>query len=99
MPTYRHRPKKLKHHTFFSDKMMLIVGIIGPFMTIPQAMDIWIGHKVDGVSLLSWSAYTVLAVIWLAYGLTHKEKPIIVANFLYILVNSIIVSGVILLKT
>lgn len=98
MPTYRHRPKKIKPHTFFNDKTMLIVGIIGPFMTIPQVYDIWVGHKVDGVSLISWSAYTVIACIWLSYGLVHKEKPIILTNFLYIIVNTIIVSGVVFLK-
>ena len=33
-------------------------------MTIPQVMTIWFNQQAAGVSLLSWSAYLVSAILW-----------------------------------
>jgi uncharacterized protein with PQ loop repeat len=46
------------------------------FMTIPQVMTIWIGRQAAGVSLLSWSAYLVSAVLWLWFGIRKRDKNI-----------------------
>jgi uncharacterized protein with PQ loop repeat len=45
-------------------------------MTIPQVLAIWVGHQAAGVSILSWSAYLVSAVLWLWYGLRRHDRNI-----------------------
>jgi len=53
-------------------------SVIGPFSAIPQVVEIWLGKNATGVSVTSWLLYIVLAIIWLFYGIVHKEKPIII---------------------
>lgn len=94
-----HRPhiNKKQKRTAVED-FTYVVAFIGPIMTIPQVTKIWLDGKVDGVSPLTWGTYTLLAVFWILYGVAHKEKPIILTNILYFLVNTSIVLGVLLLQ-
>lgn len=45
-------------------------------MTIPQVLTIWVGHQASGVSVISWSAYLLSAVLWFWYGLRKRDKNI-----------------------
>ena len=59
--------------------MRRVLGSLSIFtmlMTIPQVLAIWIGHQAAGVSLLSWSAYLLSAVIWFWYGIQKRDKNI-----------------------
>lgn len=67
-------PNKWKR---FIDNIIYFVGMVGPIMTIPQVWNIWIEQNASGVSPISWSAYLIVSMFWLTYGITHKEKPII----------------------
>ena len=82
---------KLKN---FIDKIIYPVGIIGPLMTIPQFLKIWIDQDATGVSIISWSAYLIIAIFWLLYGTVHKEWPIILSNVLWILMDAAVVLGI-----
>ena len=75
------------------DKLVYLAGILGPIMTIPQAYNVWILKDVSGVSLVSWSSYLLFASIWLVYGIIHKEKPIIISYFAWIIIEATIVLG------
>jgi len=77
----------------FLDKIIYAVGVAGPLITIPQIYKIWVDHNASGVSVVSWSGYTVFAVIWLLYGIAHKEKPIIVTYIAVIIANIFVTVG------
>ena len=89
-----HMSHKDKNHLI--DELIYVVAFIGPLMTIPQVITIWLERKVEGISIITWSSYVVLAIFWISYGLIHKEKPIILANFLFLFVNTTIVIGVLI---
>ena len=38
-------------------------------MSIPQILAIWVQHQAAGVSVVSWSAYLLSALLWFWYGL------------------------------
>jgi uncharacterized protein with PQ loop repeat len=80
----------------FMDKMIFVVGALGPIMTIPQIVKIWMEKSAAGVSLISWGAYLFFAFFWLAYGIMHKEKPIIFTYILWIIFEALIVLGIIM---
>ncbi|MBU2612745.1 MAG: hypothetical protein KKB62_03425 [Nanoarchaeota archaeon] len=80
----------------FLDNLVLIVSALGPLMTIPQLLKIFIFHDAEGVSFVSWTAYTIFSFVWLAYGFAHKVKPIIVSNILWIVFSFSTVVGIIL---
>ena len=86
-------PDKFKR---FLDKFIYVVGVAAPIFTLPQIYSIWIGKNAAGVSLVTWSAYAFSGVIWFVYGIVHKEKPLIVTYFLWIILNSMVIAGVLI---
>ncbi|MFA5259362.1 MAG: SemiSWEET family transporter [Candidatus Pacearchaeota archaeon] len=83
-------PDKLKRSV---DEIVYVIAFLGPIMTIPQVMKIWLGQNAEGISLISWISFTIFSFFWLFYGIIHKEKPIITANALTLMLNIIIVFG------
>ena len=98
-----HRRKRIyqKHEKYPSknkwkrlmDRLILVVGILGPVMTIPQLMKIYIERNAAGISVITYSSYFILDFFWLAYGIIHKEKPIILTFAAWILLNILIIAG------
>ncbi len=87
---------KEKHHVI--DKLIYLIAIAAPLMTIPQLLEVWTQRKTQGVSLLTWGAYAAVSFLWVVYGLFHKEKPIILTNLLLFLLDFSIVLGVLLYR-
>ena len=81
---------KLRHAL---DIAVYCASFFGLVMTLPQLWNIWIVRNASGVSALSWIAYSLSAIIWLMYGIVHKEKPIIYSNTFAVVFNILIVIG------
>ena len=59
--------------------MSRLLGAMSVFtmlMTVPQVLTIWVGHQATGVSVVSWSAYLLSAILWFWYGLQKRDKNI-----------------------
>jgi uncharacterized protein with PQ loop repeat len=52
------------------------MSVFTMFMTVPQVLTIWVGHQAAGVSVISWSAYLLSAILWFWYGLQKRDKNI-----------------------
>lgn len=78
----------------FFDVVIYVVAVLGPLITLPQVLKIWEEQNASGVSLFSWVGYTCAASLWLVYGIIHKEKPIIFANLIGIIMNISVISGI-----
>jgi len=89
-------PDKLKR---FVDRAIYVVALLGPVMTIPQILKIWVSQNATGVSLLSWLAYLFIAFFWVFYGILHREWPIIFANILWAIAQVFVVIGILLYGT
>ena len=77
------------------DHIVLVVGILGPAMTIPQVLKIWLEQSAAGVSLISWSAYLLLDMTWITYGVVHKVKPIIISYIVWIVLEIFLIAGIV----
>lgn len=104
---HHHHIRKRIHHKYeeyphphkfkrFIDRAIYVVGIVGPLMTIPQIVKIWVYQNASGVSLASWIAFSITSSFWLMYGIVHKEKPIIITYALWVLLKISIVIGILL---
>ncbi|KKW48108.1 MAG: hypothetical protein UY99_C0013G0015 [Parcubacteria group bacterium GW2011_GWA1_59_11] len=99
---YRHHQKlrreagetKLNLGVLFMDRLIWLVALLGPLATIPQVMTIWAGRETEGLSLFSWSAYSLFSVVWLVYSLVHKEKVLLFNSILWIIMNSLVLLGI-----
>jgi uncharacterized protein with PQ loop repeat len=70
------------------------MSIFTMLMTIPQVLTIWVGHQAAGVSLVSWSAYLVSALLWFWYGIQKRDKNIYLACVGWIVLDSAVIAGV-----
>lgn len=52
------------------------MSIFTLLMTVPQVLTIWVGQQAAGVSVWSWSAYLLSAVLWFWFGLQKRDKNI-----------------------
>jgi uncharacterized protein with PQ loop repeat len=89
----------LHHHTKSTkriDTLIYIAAILQPLFTIPQIYTVWILQTVEGVSLATWGLYTIFNFLWLWYAVVHKEKPLIITNILWILMQGSVFVGVII---
>ncbi len=77
-------------------RLALILSIVEIVATIPQLYDVWIKHQTAGVSLITWSLWTASALVWLLYGLQIKDKPLIISNALWLLVEGAVTVGILI---
>jgi uncharacterized protein with PQ loop repeat len=75
-------------------RLAYVAGLAGPLAALPQAISIWMTHKADGVSFWSALGLTVVAAIWLAYGVVLRQRPLVVSSLLWLMLDLGIVSGV-----
>jgi uncharacterized protein with PQ loop repeat len=67
-------------------------------MTVPQVLTIWVGQKAAGVSVWSWSAYLLSAVLWLWFGLHKRDKNIYLPCIGWILLDCAVIAGALIYK-
>ena len=60
----------------FMSRLLGAMSVFTLLMTVPQVLTIWVGHQAAGVSVVSWSAYLLSAVLWFWYGLQKRDKNI-----------------------
>ena len=77
----------------FLDRIIYVVGFLGPAFTIPQVYDIYAFRDATSVSVLSWSAFALLDVVWIVYGIVHKERVITFTYTLWLIANMAVAIG------
>lgn len=75
---------------------MLVIAVIGPVATIPQAIQLFSTRDAEGLSFTTWATWTVLSGFWLWYGIKHNEPPIILANSIYLVLEGAIAVGILM---
>lgn len=75
---------------------MDVVAVVAPLLGIPQAVLIFSERDASGVSLFSWVAFAVVAIVFLMYAIAHKIKPLIVTNALWLVVYVSIIPGILI---
>jgi uncharacterized protein with PQ loop repeat len=69
------------------------MSIFTLLMTVPQVVTIWVGHQAAGVSVLSWSAYLLSALLWFWFGLKKQDRNIYLPCVGWIVMNGAVVAG------
>jgi uncharacterized protein with PQ loop repeat len=81
-------PKPLKR---FFDHLMYGVGIMAPFVLLPQILTLYETKDASGFSIATWGLLACINVLWAFYGALHRERPIMLANIVMFLFNFTIV--------
>jgi uncharacterized protein with PQ loop repeat len=69
------------------------MSIFTLLMTVPQILTIWVGHQAAGVSVLSWSAYLLSAVLWFWFGLKQGDKNVYLPCVGWVVLDSAVIVG------
>ena len=97
---FRHKKEKTRKKTIkqnkYIDNFSMMAAILMPFTTIPQIYKIWFTQNTAGVSIWTWTLYTLLCIPMLTYGIFYKMKPIIILNALWMIMNIIMIIGLIM---
>lgn len=97
---YHRRKKKHIHRNSFVrllDRLIYIIVFFGILMAVPQVLEIWVKGNASGVSAISWASLGIVAFFWLIYGIVHREKPMIVAYCLWLIIDILIAVGVLVI--
>lgn len=73
-----------------------VLGFIAATLTtlsfLPQLLKTWQTKSARDVSLLMLSTFSIGVFLWLLYGMFIQSWPVIVANFLTLIFNLLILS-------
>ncbi len=80
------------------DRIMYGVAIATPLVLLPQVLQVFADKTAAGLSLQTWVLLTCINVLWILYGLAHREPPIYLGNFLVGILNFTVVYGILLYR-
>jgi uncharacterized protein with PQ loop repeat len=72
------------------------MSVFTMLMTVPQVLTIWVGHQAAGVSVVSWSAYLVSAILWFWYGLQKRDKNIYLPCVGWVALDTAVIVGAVI---
>lgn len=92
-----HHPRTKKAIPFDGfDRLVLVVSVLYPLSAFPQAVAVFKG-SVEGVSVISWTAFLICSILFLAYGIRRRVPPMIVANSIWIVMDIVVIVGVLVM--
>ena len=74
-------------------RLLGAMSIFTMLMTLPQIVTIWTQRQASGVSVLTWSAYLVSAVLWLWYGLRKGDRTLYLPCIGWIVLDLAVIAG------
>jgi len=74
-------------------RLLGAMSIFTLVMSIPQIVAIWVQHQAAGVSVVTWGAYLLSALLWFWYGLQERDRNIYLPCIGWIAVDIAVVAG------
>lgn len=72
-----------------------LIGFAAAFLTtiafIPQVIQVWKSKSVEGLSLTTYIIFIIGVFLWFLYGLSIGSLSMIIANFITVLLSSVII--------
>ena|SRR5687768_7575168 len=87
------------HGSTYEAKLRRVLGGMSIFtllMTIPQVLTIWVSHQAAGVSIFTWSAYLLSAVLWFWFGVQKQDKNIYLPCIGWIALDIAVIVGAVI---
>lgn len=78
------------------DIIIYPIGTISLLMTLPQAYEIWILGNVEGVSMMTWTAWTIISIFWVLYGIAHNARALVFMHSGWFLMNGLVALGLLM---
>jgi uncharacterized protein with PQ loop repeat len=79
--------------TTFLRRLLGGMSVFTLVMTVPQVWTIWFARQASGVSVLSWSAYLLSAVLWFWFGLQQRDRNIYLPCVGWVVLDGAVIVG------
>jgi uncharacterized protein with PQ loop repeat len=89
---------KLDKDRSFLYRLTLIAAVVQPLTTIPQVYKIYSTHDVSGLSLFTWLGYALVGLVFLAYGIKYRLKPIYLTQIIWFSLQMSIAIGILVYR-
>lgn len=78
------------------DHLMYGVAIFAPLALLPQIKRLYTVQDASGLSALTFTLFIIMHVLWILYGVAHKDRQIVTANFMMMFFNGIVLVGILI---
>ncbi|MFA4890311.1 MAG: SemiSWEET family transporter [Candidatus Paceibacterota bacterium] len=78
--------------------LALIAGVAMSFASYPQIFKIYKAKSAQNISLITFSIFLFGCIIWIIYGVSIKNQPIILSYSIGLLGNSGVLLGILKFK-
>ena len=75
------------------DKIAMVAAFLHPASGLPQLFEVLNGNTA-GVSVWSWLCFMGFTALFFVYSLAHKIKPMIITNFLWLIIDTTIIIAI-----
>jgi uncharacterized protein with PQ loop repeat len=79
----------------FMEKAIYPIGLVGPVITIPQLIQVWMTQDASGLSLVTWGTWILIGVFWLLYGLSKNDRALVYSYMAWIVVEGGVIAGIV----
>lgn len=74
------------------DALAYVAGVGGNLAAIPQIIKAW-SSDAPGLAVTTWMIFVCIGLVWLAYAILHRQRPLIIANCVGISCSTAVVLG------
>lgn len=93
----KHNLLTQKWHQLTSlDQFVLIIGVVEPFFTIPQLIQIFSTKNAQGLSIITWLLFVFSTSVLFYWGVKRKLKPIYIPQAVWLISELIMIYGIIM---
>jgi uncharacterized protein with PQ loop repeat len=78
------------------DRLIYIAAIVEPLFSLPQSYHIFSTKSAADISIITWVGFELMTLIWIWYGIVHKEKTILIYQSLFFIIDGSVVVGALL---
>ena len=101
-----HMPKSKREHGIvakakrrdFLDYIVYIFTFVTPLFELPQAIEIFANKSAQDVSVWTWGFFCIDNLVWIAYGIKYKIKPVLISSILFEIIEVATLVGVLMYK-
>ena len=77
------------------DRLTYLAAIVEPLFSLPQAIELYRNKSAGSVSILAWLGFECMTLIWIWYGIVHKDKMILIYQTLFFVIDGSVLAGAI----
>ena len=74
---------------FFTEIVGYMAAVFGTALMMPQLYKSFKTKRVDDISMVMLVVYLINCSLWESYGILIKSNPVIICNFLALIIGSI----------